>query len=329
MEDKPFKTYRQQMKYLRDVKNIDCNGSEDKLILLRNGYFNLINGYKAPFVLGIDKTGNHIYIGKTSIKHFEAVKHFDDEIRHILLKNITKIEEEVRTLVGHKFDYINDHGKTEWFEVESYNHKIKTQDKIKVIASCYNQINKSNLPYVTHYFEEHNSIPTWVFIKVISFSTLIDFIQICKPEVVNAICKLYSIYDQYNNENPNLLIQMLHWLRKIRNACAHNERIYGINRPNGRVNLPFKTFLKNPKPYINNRSQRLIDMIIYLRYFMQDIEYQDFIFHIKNEFLILQTQLNPNAFEKVRAETGIKNISVLDELSKTTKIINYNKFEEY
>lgn len=92
---------------------------------------------------------------------------------------------------------------------------------------------------------------------------------------------------------------------------------------------PFKTFLKNPKPYINNRSQRLIDMIIYLRYFMQDIEYQDFIFHIKNEFLILQTQLNPNSFEKVRAETGIKNISVLDELSKTTKIINYNKFEEY
>lgn len=62
---------------------------------------------------------------------------------------------------------------------------------------------------------------------------------------------------------------------------------------------------------------------------MQDIEYQDFIFRIKNEFSILQTQLNPNAFEKVRAETGIKNINVLDELAITTKTLNYSKFEEY
>lgn len=207
MEDKPFKTYRQQMKYLRDIKKIDCTGSEDKLILLKNGYFNLINGYKTPFILGKDKDGSHIYIGKTSIRHFEAVKHFDDEIRHILLKSITKIEEEIRTLVGHKFDYVNNYGKTEWFEVESYNPQIKTQDKIKVIASCYNQINKSDLPYVTHYLNQHNSIPTWIFIKVINFSTLIEFIKICKPDVVNSLCKLYSIYDPYNNESPELLIK--------------------------------------------------------------------------------------------------------------------------
>lgn len=46
--DKKFKTYNQQMKYLRDSKNIICNGSSNKTILIRTGYFNLINGYKTP-----------------------------------------------------------------------------------------------------------------------------------------------------------------------------------------------------------------------------------------------------------------------------------------
>lgn len=328
MNDKPFKTYRQQMKHLRDVKKIDCQGSTSKQILLRNGYFNLINGYKIPFVLKVDNNGTHTYIGGTSIEHFEAVKHFDDELRHILLKYITKVEEEVRTLVGHKFDYVNDKGKTEWFEVDSYNPSIKTQDKIKVIAQCYYQINKSKQPYVEHYLNNHNSLPTWIFVKVINFSTFIDFISICKPEVVNSICSLYSIYDSYQNTNPNLLISMLHWLRKVRNACAHNERIYGITRNNSRVNQPFNQFLTNPKTYTKHRSQRLIDLIIYLRYFMQDIEYQELIFQIKNQFLTLQSQLNKNAFEKVRAETGIKNISILDKLTLTAKNIDYNKFED-
>ncbi len=44
--DKPFKTYNQQMKYLRETKNIECSGSQHKSILITCGYFNLINGYK-------------------------------------------------------------------------------------------------------------------------------------------------------------------------------------------------------------------------------------------------------------------------------------------
>ena len=29
--DKPFKTYNQQMKYLRETKNIECSGSQHNL----------------------------------------------------------------------------------------------------------------------------------------------------------------------------------------------------------------------------------------------------------------------------------------------------------
>ena len=54
---KKYLTYNQQMKHLRDAKHISCGGSPDKEILCRNGYFNLVNGYKTPFIQAIGSNG--------------------------------------------------------------------------------------------------------------------------------------------------------------------------------------------------------------------------------------------------------------------------------
>ena len=107
--DKEFLTYNQQMKKLRDKKKIDCVNTKDKTTLVRMGYFNLVNGYKEPFICGKDNNGNHIYIANTSLKALYALKKFDDDLRMLLLKYITQIEEEVRTLTGYKFDQCNDY----------------------------------------------------------------------------------------------------------------------------------------------------------------------------------------------------------------------------
>ena len=64
---KDYLTYNAQMKYLRNKKGINCSGSYHKQILIRNGYFNLINGYKDPFTTGKDAHGCHIYVPNTSI----------------------------------------------------------------------------------------------------------------------------------------------------------------------------------------------------------------------------------------------------------------------
>ena len=46
-EEKVFLTYNQQLKKLRNNKKITCNNStKDKEILVRMGYFNIVNGYK-------------------------------------------------------------------------------------------------------------------------------------------------------------------------------------------------------------------------------------------------------------------------------------------
>ena len=64
--------------------------TKDKTTLVRMGYFNLVNGYKEPFICGKDNNGNHIYIANTSLKALYALKKFDDDLRMLLLKYITQ-----------------------------------------------------------------------------------------------------------------------------------------------------------------------------------------------------------------------------------------------
>lgn len=322
---KDFLTYNQQMKHLRDDKNIDCHDSKAKQILIRNGYFNLINGYKMPFVQSIDKSGKHTYIGGTSIEHLYNVKQFDEELKLHLLKYITKVEEEIRTLTGYKFDQVNNNGKTEWYRVEAYDPNASIQSVMKTISDAYQEIEKSRQTYVKHYLEQHKFIPTWILTKTINFSTMISFIENSKYKVKDDLCELYGLKLDAGGYNHQLLISSLHWFRIIRNSCAHNERVYGIERADKRVNTDI--YLKElPKSYSRDGDQKIMDLIIYMRYYLPDREYEKFVKEIKRLLTDLKGQINVTAFNKIRGAMGIKDLSHLDILVAKKGKINYNSF---
>lgn len=132
-DDKNFITYNQQMRKLRNDKHIDCSGSNNKKILVRMGYFNIVNGYKTPFICDFDSNGDHIYLPDTSLEHLYKLKNFDDGLRLFLLKYITQIEEEVRTLTSYKFDQSNNDGKIPWYDTNAFDN-IRGQMGIKNLA---------------------------------------------------------------------------------------------------------------------------------------------------------------------------------------------------
>ena len=166
------------MKHLRNHKKIDCHDVDHKRILVRTGYFNLINGYKNPFICGQTVEGEHIYIRGTSIDHLYEVKCFDDELRSFLLKYITQVEEEVRTLTGYKFDECNKKGVITWYDTNAYNENTSLQERMNAISSAYSELSKSHLDYVKFYMKNHKQIPTWIMIKVVNFSTFIEILKV-------------------------------------------------------------------------------------------------------------------------------------------------------
>ena len=51
-----------------------------------------------------------------------------DDLRLFLLKYITQIEEEVRTLTGYKFDQSNNDGKIPWYDTNAYSPNSSLQN---------------------------------------------------------------------------------------------------------------------------------------------------------------------------------------------------------
>lgn len=327
--DKGFLSYQQQIRHLNIDKRIICRDEEDEMILRRCGYFNLVNGYKEPFVADKDpSTNKHIYYKGTQIKYLYYVKEFDDELRFLLFKYIIKVEEEVRTFAAYKFDEVNGNGEIGWYHIDAYNPNRDIKDIlqfIKFISSTYSQIENSKLQYVRFYKENHKVIPTWILIKLISFSFFIDFIDLSKNEVKDALCKLYSIYDENGNYGYSILRSGLQLMRLIRNKCAHNERLYTY-AAGKRIKQPFKDLTRLPDNYLFNEKQNITDLLVYLKYFLKHEDFETLINTVKNMLFLLQHKIPYSAFEYIRGQMGIKNIEHLDLLLKDKKVIEYNDF---
>ena len=321
------------MRKLRNSKGIQCSGTLHKRILVRAGYFNIVNGYKAPFISGTDNSGNHCYISGTSIDQLQAVKQFDEQLRSFLLRYITQIEEETRTLTGYKFDECNDNGNIPWYNTEAYSPNKSLQQKMSVISSAYSELSKSQLDYVDFYMKNHKQIPTWIMIKVVNFSTFIDIVNFSKTDVSHSLCDLYGMVDENGFPNVKLLIGSLHWMRKIRNSCAHNERVYCLTRSNtnqrnsGRIIEKYFRLLS--QGYTRNLEQKLFDLFVYFKYYLPNTEYKQFISELNSMLNNLQSKIHPHAFEYIRGKMGIKNLSDLNKLLDFPKDdIEYNKFDK-
>lgn len=220
-----------------------------------------------------------------------------------------------------------------WYETNAYSSSATLQSKMNTISSAYSELSKSRSKYVQFYMKNHEQIPTWIMIKVVNFSTFIDVLHNSKTNVTHAICKLYSMYDDNNLPNVKLLIGSLHWLRRVRNSCAHNERVYCIhqtqarnNSASGRILDPYYTQL--PTSYSRCTEKNIFDILVYFKYFLPTEEFTPMIIELKNMLIELQNTLQTNAFDNVRGQMGIKNLNVLDALITLPKSkIEYNKFD--
>ena len=321
---KKFLTYNQQMKYLRDNKLIACSGKNDKSILARKGYFNLINGYKEPFTCGKDTSGNFMYFNGTSIAHFSALKEFDDALRILLLKQLTKVEEEVRTLAAYKFDEINLKSGKLWYEVSAYKQLHNINSTLAFISKAHTEVTRSKQVYVKHFMDNHNLMPTWILTKFLTLSSFLNFVECGKDDFKSALCELYSIVNLRGYLDFNLLLSSLHWMRLVRNMCAHHERVFDCVRKNSRIVEGYINAL--PQSYCREKDQRIFDLLVYFKYYLPHEEYEGFINEVKRLLAQLNGKLHMNAYNKVRASLGIKDVSHLDMLLQNPKNIEYHNF---
>lgn len=216
----------EQMEILKQRNIILPNKSE--LILLQYGYYNLINGYKDPFI-DIEKTriiGHDYYKSGTSLSHIVELYKFDAILRSNLLYCIMVVEAQVKSLISLYFSLR--FGTSHWDYLTPKSFKT-APDKTKYVNSLISKLqkdidkfsNRTPHPSISHFMHKYNQIPLWVLNTIMSFGTMSRFYDNLQDDLKNKIAKSINPHLK-----PKTLSSVLYYLTDIRNKCAHSNRLY-------------------------------------------------------------------------------------------------------
>ena len=129
--DKVFKTYDEQIALLvsRGVEiNTSAERSEAKKVLQHYGYYNLVNGYKMPFLEINNELSDDKYKDGTKIKEIVALYDFDTCIRRSFFKYILLIETNIKNLIAYSFSQA--HPQENYLVYTNFNRNLRDSNKL-------------------------------------------------------------------------------------------------------------------------------------------------------------------------------------------------------
>ena len=97
---KPFITYSDQIKKLKNEKNLVITDSDFATQYLQNiSYYALIGGYKRPFI----DIHTRKYINNACFEDIVCLYEFDEELRGIFFKYLCRVERKIRSSISYHF----------------------------------------------------------------------------------------------------------------------------------------------------------------------------------------------------------------------------------
>lgn len=246
---KPPQSYKEQVTNLELHKlTIDNKDAAEKFLRIVNYY--RFTGYALQYR---ESPNCSDYVTGT---HFDSIKNaylLDEEIRHLLLTYIDKVELVYRTRISYEFSiskcacppHDQHYDRKNFYRKEQHDDFVEKIKKQKLYG-------QENL-FVPHHLRKYDGkMPLWVIVEVITFSDL---------------SKLYAL--MYRNEQkriagytrlpPDVLQNHLHCLSNLRNKCAHGSRLFNIS-----FSLPIKLGSPLLQKYPDLRNDSLFAYILIL-----------------------------------------------------------------
>ena len=318
MEDKVFRSTTEQIEILRNRKLVITDEEKAKLILCRENYYNLINGYKDVFLKSQDPEE---YIDGTTLDELYSLYLFDRELRSIFIKYILIIENNVKSVIAHEFSKQyghRDYLRTENFRTPSNNESISHRDKsqyigdvTELIANIHREIAhqlKKNSTMISHYMLDFGYVPLWVLVNTLSLGTISIFYSYLKQKDQNDVARRFDL-------KPEVLSRFLSVLTIFRNACAHDERLFSLKTvKNGQIKNSLKSvtlhdMLDIPKGaagHLHGKND-LLAVVIIFKYMLTPQYFEQF-------FNALEAQINEleRALHSIPIENVLKQMGFVD-----------------
>ena len=147
MADKAFKTYTEQRKILENRGLIISHPRSFRDIMLREGYYNIINGYKKHF---LTTTSPDQYIAQTTFEQLYALYLFDQELRTLFMSALIKIEKHIKALLAYHFSEKYGNDDNVYMNLNNFNcDTIRNERRAEALIRIFNQD--------LRYYEQHGN----------------------------------------------------------------------------------------------------------------------------------------------------------------------------
>lgn len=233
--DKPFKTIEEQVELL-EARGVATDDDTPE-VLLREGYYSVVNGYKAPFIdkEKTESAKDDRYLPGTSFADIYALFMFDRELRMLFFKYFAIAEEALKTASAYCFSEAHIGEKEPYLDASNYD---TSPNQIGLLLSDFNTAlgrkphrKPKRKLYLEHYSKNHDEVPIWVLMKYLTLGQAFKFYCFQPESIRNEIAKAFSSLYANDHEKPirisprRLRLAYDH-IKDFRNICAHDERFY-------------------------------------------------------------------------------------------------------
>jgi len=318
---RPFSTLTEQVKILESRGLIISDGEKAQYILSRENYYNVINGYKKPF-LKKDLDGNvsvpERYSEGCTFDEIYGLYNFDRDLRMILLGALLKFETHFKTSCAYHFSD-KFRGPYAYLAIENYSkEKDMLSNVLNNIATLSNEINKntkrnqSKTVYISHYIENHDCVPLWVLVNTLTIGNMSYFYSAIDGSVKDRIAKDFS--EQFKSDYKSIekvgseeLEQVVKAVNLFRNVCAHEEVLFLFKLIKGVKYSIFTKFYRNSTiDEAAIRESNLYSLICILKIVLSKTDYMYLINSLDNLFNRYKVEFKSVRFGDIIRLSGFK-----------------------
>ena len=275
--DKPFLSIDRQIELLesRGVETDEKTSS----ILLREGYYQIVNGYKDPFIDEEETkgAGEDRYREGTTFTDLYSLFRFDRDLRETTFHYLLRVEALMRTVVSYTFaeahtgceDYLDADCYATEDQYTAFGLSDYASDRKELLRILKRKRNSDEREFVKYYRENHDGVPIWVLANDLTFGNIEHFFNLMKPgeqalccrRVVEATGMKGSSLGHFNPQEARIGLNLI---VKTRNLCAHDERLYRA-KIGKRQNATYGDVLGYVRRYLPAKEYRkLIEAVIKL-----------------------------------------------------------------
>lgn len=293
MAEKEFKTYDEMISLLVS-RGVDITSSTQKSYakkrLQHEGYYNLINGYKMLFLNPKNSpSDDDNYKSGTTINEIYSLYNFDRKLRGVFLKYVLSIETNIKSLISYTFS--EKYGHSNYLLYSNFDTSKRDSNKniTALISEIQRQISsRYSDPSISHYLKQHGYIPLWVLNNILTLGTISKFYSLMKQPDRQEISKIFHISDAE-------LESFLFYLSKIRNFCAHGNRLYCFKSKTPIPTVALHSNLDLSKnadqQYIQGKSDLFAAMIIF-KLLLHQNAFKTLVKNVNHELDVLRRDLS-------------------------------------